>query len=143
MKIAVIVVLVLIAVGLFRLLRPAPKGAARSSDAARKLAAGREARNAAPANDSAHHAVSVKRGRDACEQVLALGDRRFLPAQLGSLPLAGCTSTNCQCKFEHHPDRRDSDGDNRAPTALRSELYAASGKPERRTRRGRRKGDFK
>jgi len=143
MKIAVIIVLVLIAGGLFRLLRPAPKGATRSPGAARKPAAGRESRYPATASDSTHHAVSVKRGRDACEQVLALGDRRFFPAQLGRLPLAGCTSANCQCKFEHHPDRRDSDGDNRAPTALRSELYAASGKPERRTRRGRRKGDLK
>jgi hypothetical protein len=75
--------------------------------------------------------------------VLALGNRRFLVGQLGKLPLAGCSSANCQCKFEHHADRRSAEGDKRAPTALRSELYAASGKPERRKRAGRRKTDFK
>ncbi len=143
MKIVVIGVVVAIAMVLFLVLRPSSKPAARSTAAAKRVRAERAAGNGQPGNDSPYRSVSVKCGPGACDEALALGKRRFLPGQLGKLPLAGCTSPNCQCKFEHHPDRRDSEGDKRAPTALRSELYAASGKPERRTRRGRRKGDFK
>jgi hypothetical protein len=67
--------------------------------------------------------------------------KRFLPAEVSQFPLADCMSSNCQCKFVHYDDRRDADSDKRAPTALRSELYTSSGRPERRATGGRRKSD--
>ncbi len=142
MKIAFIVVAVVLAVFLFRILRSSSRPAGRSGTSARTMRAARVASTPAQGSN-AYRAVSVKCGRGACDEVLALGKRRFFPEQLGKLPLADCTSLDCQCKFQHHPDRRDSDGDKRAPTALRSELHVATGKPERRTQAGRRKGDFK
>jgi hypothetical protein len=142
MKTAVIGVLVLIALLLFVMLRSRRKPAARSAGAAKSVRASRAAGGPGPVTGNPYRSVSIKCGPDACAEVLALGKRRFLTGQLGKLPLDGCTSQNCQCKFEHHPDRRDFDGDKRAPTALRSNLYTASGKPERRTRKGRRKTDL-
>ncbi|MCP5131360.1 MAG: hypothetical protein H6985_17485 [Pseudomonadales bacterium] len=150
MEIAVVVVVIVLAIALFFVLRPSPNPAGLSANAVKRTATGRPAKKgaggskvrAAPALNP-YRAVSVKCGPGACEAALALGKRRFLTGELKKLPLAGCTSSNCGCTFEHHPDRRNSHDDQRAPaSALRSELYAASGKPERRVRRGRRKGDF-
>lgn len=144
MNIAFLSVAIVIAIALFYLLRSTPKTATAPVGSPGRV---RGAKTAASRKPAAEHrpfrSISIKCGPGACEEALALGQRRFLAGRVGKLPLAGCTSTNCNCKFVHHPDRRDSDGDKRAPTALRSELYTASGNSERRTRSGRRKGDFK
>lgn len=141
MKIVVALIGILILLFLLRLmLTPAGnKGRERKS-----VAMARPVRSAGPASGEggAFQGVSLKRGPQACEQALALGNRRFLIGQLGQLPLTGCKSRDCTCTFVHHSDRRDDHDDKRAPTALRSELYHASGKPERRKSAGRRKKDL-
>lgn len=141
MKIVVALIGILILLFLLRLmLTPGGnKGRVRKS-----VATARPAGSTSPGKGEggSFPGVSIKPGPQACEQALALGKKRFLVGQLGQLPLTGCTSSNCTCTFVHHSDRRDSDDDKRAPTALRSELYHASGKPERRKSAGRRKNDL-
>jgi len=139
MKILLILAAVVLAIVVFRFLRSGSKPAGKTSSAPKRV---KSAKTVTPGSN-AYHAVSVNFGPGACEQVLELGDKRFLPADMPRFPLAGCTSSNCQCKFEHYDDRRDPDSDKRAPTALRSELYTASGRPERRGTGGRRKSDQK
>lgn len=153
MEIAIIGgVLVAIAALLFGMLRSSPKPAGAAKAASGKVVSPQKApvaRTAASAQQAAkqarhdrYRAVSIRCGAQACEEAQALGDRRFLVGQLKKLPLPGCTSADCKCTFEHHPDRRSSHGDKRVPGGLRSELYVASGNTERRKRRGRRKDDF-
>ena len=55
---------------------------------------------------SPHHAVVVVPGRHACAEAYALRDRRFLSREAPVLPLAGCGSLQCECRYEHHDDRR-------------------------------------
>ncbi len=143
MKIVVLIVVIVLAVVLFRTLRSSSPSRSAGRPGSSGKRAGPTPAASSAAQGSKYHAVSVKCGAGACEQALALENRRFLSGQMGQLPLEGCTAADCRCKFVHYPDRRDAEGDKRAPTALRSELYAASGKPERRTRAGRRKSDFK
>lgn len=141
MKIVVALLGVLILLFLLRLMLT-PAG--NSGRERKSVATARQARSAGPAKGEggSFQGVSLKHGPQACEQALALGKRRFLTGQLGQLPLTGCKSSDCTCTFVHHSDRRDSGDDKRAPTALRSELYHASGKPERRKSTGRRKKDL-
>jgi len=137
MKILLILAAVVLAIVVFRFLRSSSKPAGKTSSAPRRV---KSARTVTPGSN-AYHAVSVRCGAGACEQALALGDKRFLPAEMPRFPLADCTSSNCKCKFVHYDDRRDLDSDKRAPTALRSELYTSSGRPNRRAASGRRKTD--
>ena len=53
-----------------------------------------------------HHAVVVVPGRHACNEAVALRGRRFLSREAPVLPLAGCGSAQCECRYEHHDDRR-------------------------------------
>lgn len=137
MKILLILAAVVLAVVVFRVLRSTSKPAGKTASAAKRV----KSVNRVTAGSNAYHAVSVTCGPGACKQALALEDKRFLPAEMPQFPLPDCTSSKCQCKFVHHEDRRDPDSDKRAPTALRSELYTASGRPERRAVGGRRKSD--
>ena len=137
MKMLLILAAVVLAIVVFRFLRSTSKPASKASSTSKRV----KSERANTASSNAYHAVSVVCGRQACEQALALGDKRFLPGEMPRFPLADCTSSNCQCKFAHYDDRRDPDSDKRAPTALRSELYTTSGRPERRSRGGRRKSD--
>ena len=137
MKILLILAAVVLAIVVFRVLRSSSNPTAKAPSAAKRV---KSASKAIPSSN-AYHAVSVTCGPQACEPALALGEKRFLPAEMPRFPLAKCTSSNCQCKFAHYDDRRDPDSDKRAPTALRSELYTTSGRPERRSTGGRRKTD--
>lgn len=84
------------------------------------------------------HAVSVKADwRRPCGAARELGERRFLPPEAPALPLPGCESANCTCRYEHHDDRREDL--RRAADEGRVE-HPYSG-PERRAHRGRRRRD--
>lgn len=141
MKILFIAILVVIALLVLRVMRtPATKaGKPASARAVKKVAA---ARAASAPGDVDYRSSSIDYGPGACEAVRAQEGKRFLVGEIAKLPLADCTSPNCSCKFVHHDDRRDSHEDKRALSGLSTELYAASGKPERRKRKGRRKSDF-
>lgn len=134
MKFLFLLAAVVLAIVVFRFLRSSAKPSGRAGVATKRL-------SSAKAKGTAYHAVSVTCGPNACEQAQAMVGKRFLSGQISHFPLPECTSGNCQCKFVHYDDRRDAEGDKRAPTALRSDLYTASGNPERRSGGGRRKRD--
>ena len=52
------------------------------------------------------HAVSIEPGSKACAESRKLEDRRFLASAAPMLPLRGCTSATCQCRYTHYNDRR-------------------------------------
>jgi hypothetical protein len=83
------------------------------------------------------HAVSLKIRSDACGAAKALESDRFLSKDAPMLPLRDCDNPNCQCKYEHHDDRR-------AGPRRDAEVGLPSAPPEgddRRSRRGRRVDD--
>lgn len=90
-----------------------------------------------------YEAVSIVPGLVPCQAARELRDHRFLLGQEPSLPLADCTSKNCTCRLRQYLDRRhDSEnGDRRLGVGLQAEVHETEGRPERRTRKGRRQGD--
>lgn len=66
------------------------------------------------ATTSKFHAVSIRPGPGACHAALALEGQRFLSDAAPSIPLPGCDSQNCRCRFVHFADRRSGD-DRRSP----------------------------
>jgi len=76
-----------------------------------RRAAARKKGQAAPAlirtPRSGYHCVEVKTGNYACAAAEQLGEVRFLPNEAPSLPLPGCSASECACSFVHYDDRRD------------------------------------
>jgi hypothetical protein len=89
-----------------------------------------------------YHAVSCRSGTGNCAAVEALKDQRFLVEDAPQLPLEGCTSERCECKYLHHQDRRDNDDDRRALYGIKSEFYEYTSKQDRRVKNGRRESDW-
>lgn len=93
--------------------------------------------------EKAWRAVSIHPGENACEGSRALSGKRFLMGEAPHLPLPGCGTVRCQCKYKHHSDRRNPENDRRQPHgALQTQLFGQS--PElycRRRSRGRRRTD--
>jgi len=84
-------------------------------------------------------AVSVVPGGIACELALQLRGRRFLTREAPRLPLTECNRQNeCQCKYQHLPDRRDSprreadSGFGSAPKPMTAERRRPGERRERR-----------
>jgi len=89
---------------------------------------------------TAYHAVSLKiDAQHACDAAKEMTGRRFLSNAAPRLPLAGCNSIECRCRFTHHKDRRT--GKDRRSPFVTSGYSGTSGsfKTERRERRDRRK----
>ena len=89
-----------------------------------------------------YRAVSIDPRGEGCGAALAQRDRRYLLGRVPALPLAGCDSGSCRCRYRHHQDRRDEDGDRRLLGGLESALYAAGNDRERRETAGRRREDL-
>ncbi|MGB1141478.1 MAG: hypothetical protein ACPG1A_11305 [Halioglobus sp.] len=87
-------------------------------------------------------ATSIVAGPDACDAALALADKLYLDSDRSTpnLPLPNCTAPRCRCKYSHHPDRRNPDGDRRFGSMIRSGRYAL-GQDDRRASKGRRSED--
>lgn len=85
-----------------------------------------------------YHAVSVRPGRYACGAVLQLQGVRFLSSDAPRLPLTGCNAKSCNCRYQHHEDRRETD---RRQNDVWGSGPAWMG-PERRRARGRRSTDL-
>ncbi len=84
------------------------------------------------------HAVSVLPRGEACAQVLALVNRRFLSLQAPRLPLKDCPfSAVCNCIYRHYEDRREGPRRSAEETGIRSVRATV----ERRAGRGRRRED--
>jgi hypothetical protein len=90
---------------------------------------------------SPHHAVVVVPGRHACAEAYALRDQRFLSREAPVLPLAGCGSLQCECRYEHHDDRRK--GLRRARDLAVSIDGHDGAELRDRSKRGRRKAETK
>lgn len=87
-----------------------------------------------------YHAVSIVAGQHACAQALAVKDVRLLSLEAPRLPLVGCTNADgCQCRFQHHADRRA--GPRRS--GMRSGKYSILASDDSRRRLpGRRDSDY-
>lgn len=115
----------------------------RGSRATRKGTSRVVSRGEATPRGGPFEAVSIVPGLVPCPAARELRGHRFLIGSGPTLPLADCTSKNCTCRIRQHPDRRNEGdhGDRRLGIGLQSEIHEAEGRPERRRRRGRRKGD--
>jgi hypothetical protein len=88
-----------------------------------------------------YSAVTINPAVQACAAVQALQSERFLVGETPHLPVLGCTSPNCGCKYMHHSERRD-EVDRRDFLAHSSRLsQEGSEKSERRGRCLRRESD--
>jgi len=86
-----------------------------------------------------YHAVTVVPGRHACAEVRALSGKRFLSREAPPLPLKNCGSAACECRYEHHEDRRKG---NRRARDLGVCIDGYDGDEKRhKAKRGRRKTD--
>ena len=83
---------------------------------------------------SDYHAVSIKPGSYACNEANEIAGERFLADEAPEIPLPGCTSSNCECHFVHHNDRR-SGADRRSPFTSGG-IAAATGKYAQERREG-------
>ncbi len=142
MKILVFVVLaVLIALVLLRRRTPPqPKSTANAVNRRQKAAS----KNAGTSTNKPYRSTSIKCGDNPCAEARALEGQRFLLGRAPQLPLAKCDVKACTCKYIHHADRRNDQGDRRQPMALRTNLYGRAGKTERRRgsdQAGRRLGE--
>ncbi len=86
-----------------------------------------------------HHAVSILPGSRPCAAARKLRGKRFLSRQAPTLPLPECSRSDCECRYQHHGDRRD--GGRRARD-LGVSIDGFIGEDKRqKTRRGRRQDD--
>src|SRR5262245_28017620 len=85
------------------------------------------------------HAVSIAPGPLACAAARGLGQKRFLSREAPVLPLKTCDRGDCECRYEHHEDRRK--GPRRA-TDMGISVDGYDGNDKRSgPKRGRRKSD--
>ena len=86
-----------------------------------------------------YHAVSIKPGAYACGEANEIAGERFLASEAPEIPLPGCTSSNCECHFVHHKDRRT--GKDRRSPFTSAGLATATGKFADERRQGRERRD--
>ncbi len=53
-----------------------------------------------------YHCVSIRFGPKSCQLVRAIDGQRFLAGSAPQLPLPGCETASCDCRYLHHDDRR-------------------------------------
>jgi hypothetical protein len=90
------------------------------------------------ATTSKFHSVSIRPGPAACSAALALEGQRFLSDAAPSIPLPGCDSGNCRCRFVHFDDRRAGE-DRRSPYPATIGLETGAFRKEQRESGDRRK----
>ena len=92
-----------------------------------------------PGSSSDYHAVSIKPGAYACNEANEIAGQRFLAKEAPEIPLPGCTSSNCECHFVHHNDRRT--GKDRRSPFTSGGIAAATGKFAEERRQGKERRD--
>ena len=85
------------------------------------------------------HAVIITGPNSACAAAKACKGKRFLSAEVPLLPLAGCTSVRCECKYRHFDDRRSAP--RRREEVIGVSASAGRADSERRKKGGRRTTD--
>lgn len=90
-----------------------------------------------------YHCVSIVLTPTACQAIRALEGKRFLSKEAPRLPLAECDCSQCDCKYQHHEDRRVPFSDRRLDYGMSHDLYGAFGETNRRDNpKGRRYSDL-
>ncbi len=88
------------------------------------------------------HCVSIESVGTCCEHMKALKGKRFLSKEAPELPMEACTQARCQCRYQHHDDRRQSSAERRLQFGVGRELYGVFGEIDRRDYpKGRRSSD--
>ena len=94
--------------------------------------------------DTRFHAVSIHYLEGACSAAKMLSGKRFLAEDAPKLPLPGCDTSECRCRFTHYEDRRTA-AERRSPFSSvsyggteHSRLQEREARAVRRPRRGRR-----
>ncbi len=102
----------------------------------------RQDRPSAP-KEKQYHCVSIVLAPNACQAIRALEGKRFLSKEAPRLPLAECDCSQCDCKYQHHEDRRVPFSDRRLDYGMSRDLYGVFGETNRRTHpKGRRYSDL-
>ena len=134
-----IVLLIVLAFWLFY-----PRRAKRSKKAAQKLR--KEERLSAARSKQTHpyQAVSVASYGGGCSEVESIAGERFLVKTAPLIPLHGCASHHCNCRYVRHDDRRHLGRDRRLGVGMVSEMFDTSETQNRRFQKspGRRKTDL-
>lgn len=134
MQIAILILaLVLVGLVLSRLVFPV------SSET--ETRAGRERRTGFT-DGNPFHAVSIMPAEGHCAAVGSLQVQRFLSDEAPSLPLEGCGSPDCQCRYVHHTDRRGGARDRRLGPAEDVAALEFWRQRDRRDSPGRRQRDL-
>ncbi len=81
------------------------------------------------------HAVSIKVGSNVCSAAQSLEGKRFLSNAAPRIPLPDCDVPECECRFEHHGDRREPDTDDRR-NPYRAGMGAETGQFQAEKREG-------
>jgi len=102
---------------------------------------GRDRRSGFGAVD-AFHAVSIEPAEGCCAAVEAIRVQRFLSEEAPALPLAECASSDCQCRYVHHADRRSGARDRRLSPPEHPDEIEFWSQRDRRGSEGRRQGDL-
>ncbi len=134
---ATIMILAVLIIGVLFLLLP------RFSSGNRPRGKEKTVKRSAPSvQRNPYNAVSVMSSRVACTAVGKIKNQKFLSKDAPLLPLAACSVKECNCKYVHHPDRRDESNDRRMPYSLGTTFYAQGDRPDRRANPGRRSSDY-
>jgi hypothetical protein len=88
------------------------------------------------------HAVSILPADEHCEAVGYLKVQRFLSEEAPGLPLEGCGSSDCQCRYVHYADRRGGARDRRLGPAEDAAALEFWRRRDRRGSTGRRQDDL-
>jgi len=93
-------------------------------------------------NNSTHqyHAVAIAKNATACPAAALLIGRRFLSREAPPLPVAGCSTYPCRCRYLHYADRRADD--RRFPFGVRKSSEPGAGDVERRRSDRRKSAEF-
>jgi hypothetical protein len=78
-------------------------------------------------------AVSIRTNTRACSAAQDLSGKRFLALHAPVVPLTGCTTRPCPCRYEHFADRRMDD--RRAQFGIRDTFKKIPGADRRRNER--------
>jgi hypothetical protein len=91
-------------------------------------------------NHGKYHCVTVQFGQSPCDAVKKLEGKRILSSEASVLPLDSCDALQCECRFQHHEERRADDRRGAYNKAL-NDITESTMTMRPRAKKGRRKSD--